>query len=223
MHGQRAGAGRKRDAAATRAAILEAAEVAFTRHGYDGVGAREIAADAGVTAMLVNRYFGSKEGLFEEVVDRAFAPRTVIPDDRETLARSLAERLVARTTPGADPLDPFLLMLRSAGNTRAAEIIALAVSRHAGHALSEQLSGPEPEVRAMLANALIAGFWLLRTVLAIPGLTEGDPTQLTRRLGAAFGVLLVALSRAVRAITTVAPSSRRRGTASGRAPCWSGC
>lgn len=182
--------GRKRDSAATRAAILESAEIAFTRHGYDGVGAREIAADAGVTAMLVNRYFGSKEGLFEEVVDKAFAPRTVIPEDRQTLAQSIAARLVDLTAPGAETIDPFLLMLRSAGNARAAEIMAVAISRHAGRALTEQLSGAAADTRVMLANALIAGTWLLRTVLAVPGLADADPAELTSRLGGALEVLL---------------------------------
>ena len=59
---------RQRNAAMTRAAILSSARQAFARAGYDGVGVREIATGAGVTAMLVNRYFGSKEQLFAEVV-----------------------------------------------------------------------------------------------------------------------------------------------------------
>ena len=59
---------RPRNAAATREAILNSARAAFARAGYDGAGVREIAAGAGVTAMLVNRYFGSKEQLFAEVI-----------------------------------------------------------------------------------------------------------------------------------------------------------
>ena len=62
---------RSRDAAATRAAILESARHAFVTSGYDGAGVRDIAKGAGVTAMLINRYFGSKEALFEEVLARA--------------------------------------------------------------------------------------------------------------------------------------------------------
>ena len=61
---------RRRDAAATREAILEAATRRFATQGYERAGVREIAADAGVTAALVNRYFGSKEGLFAEVIQR---------------------------------------------------------------------------------------------------------------------------------------------------------
>ena len=49
---------RRRNAAATRQAILESAREAFTRYGYDGVGLREIAQNAGVTAMLVNLGIG---------------------------------------------------------------------------------------------------------------------------------------------------------------------
>ena len=69
---------RTRNAAATREAILKSARKAFAAHGYDGAGVREIAAEAGVTAMLVNRYFGSKEQLFAEVIDDAMCGATVI-------------------------------------------------------------------------------------------------------------------------------------------------
>ncbi|MEW2296548.1 helix-turn-helix domain-containing protein [Streptomyces sp. NPDC006743] len=52
-------AGRKRDGAVTREAILQAAVVEFTEHGYARAGVRQIAERAGVTAMMINRYFGS--------------------------------------------------------------------------------------------------------------------------------------------------------------------
>ncbi|GIH28449.1 TetR family transcriptional regulator [Acrocarpospora phusangensis] len=179
---QRESKARRRDAAATRAAILASAIAAFARHGYDGIGVREIAQDAGVTAMLVNRYFGSKEQLFAEAVDTSFAPRTVIPEDPPALARELARRLVARTAPGAETLDPFLLMLRSAANPRAAEIITQGIERHAGRALANLLDGDAAAQRAMLANALIAGVWLFRTVLGVDALARADPAELTVRI-----------------------------------------
>ncbi|MFJ3662834.1 TetR family transcriptional regulator [Streptomyces sp. NPDC090119] len=160
---------RRRDAAATRTAILDSAVRAFSRHGYDGVGVREIAADAGCSAMLVNRYFGSKEGLFEEAVHAAFAPRTVIPESDAPLARSLARRLVERTDPDAETLSPFLLLLRSAANPRAAAIMARAIERHPQRALRDQLDGEHLDQRAMLADALIAGVWLMRAVLDVAG------------------------------------------------------
>ena len=59
---------RRRDAEATRKAILEAAKIHFARSGYDGAYLRDIAVDAGVDAALINRYFGGKEGLFAELL-----------------------------------------------------------------------------------------------------------------------------------------------------------
>jgi AcrR family transcriptional regulator len=62
---------RKRDAATTREEIVEAAIRRFATRGYERAGVYEIAADAGVAGALVNRYFGSREGLFAEVIRRA--------------------------------------------------------------------------------------------------------------------------------------------------------
>lgn len=54
-----------RDSDRTKAAILLAAQEAFSTRGYGATGVREITAAAGVNASLVSRYFGSKEKLFE--------------------------------------------------------------------------------------------------------------------------------------------------------------
>src|SRR5258707_1138914 len=119
------GATRRRDAAATRAAILASAREAFARAGYDGVGVREIASGAGVTAMLVNRYFGSKERLFAEVVAATMAtPDILTPENLRApdFAERIAGTLVDITKAGATPLDGFLIMLHSASSERAAEI-----------------------------------------------------------------------------------------------------
>ena len=94
---------RRRNAAATRAAILQSARKAFARKGYDGAGVREIAEGAGVTAMLVNRYFGSKEKLFAEVtVDTMATPTILVP---QVLGRMKLLRWskILRASPGTSP------------------------------------------------------------------------------------------------------------------------
>ncbi|MEV4178821.1 TetR family transcriptional regulator [Nonomuraea sp. NPDC049709] len=180
---------RRRDAAATRQAILDAAVVAFTRYGYDGVGVRDIAQSAGVTAMLINRYFGSKERLFAEAVDVAFEPRTVIAGTGAELAGETARALVARTAPEAEELGPFLLMLRSAANPGAAQIMREAIGRHAGRHLTEELSGAAAGVRAELMLSLQAGVWLMRSVLGTKALTQGRPQELAQWIESLFQVL----------------------------------
>ena len=61
---------RKRDAAATREKILDAAEELFAERGYHGVSIREIVGRAGVDLALVHYYFGPKDALFREVIER---------------------------------------------------------------------------------------------------------------------------------------------------------
>ncbi|MGW4483390.1 TetR/AcrR family transcriptional regulator [Amycolatopsis sp. NPDC004368] len=181
---------RRRDAAATREAILRAGVEAFTRFGYDGVGVREIAQAAGVTAMLVNRYFGSKEGLFAEVVEVAMTERTVLTGDPATLARDVAASLVSRTAPSADNLDPFLLMLRSAPNPRAAEILRAGIENHVEAHILEVVPAVRGTDRAAVALSLIAGFWLMRKVVGSTALNAADEAELRQTLEGLFRLLL---------------------------------
>ncbi|MDT7679328.1 MAG: hypothetical protein QOD82_7230 [Pseudonocardiales bacterium] len=177
----------RRNAAATREAILRSALVAFTRAGYDGVGVREIARAAGVTAMLVNRYFGSKEKLFAEVVEVTFSDRTLIADDITTLSRFAAASLVA-----AEPrsVDGFLLMVRSVANPRAAEILRAGIERHFQRHLVALLPGAQAGERAALFLAVLAGVRLMQQVLNSPALATADEAALSRRLEAMFQLLV---------------------------------
>lgn len=103
---------RPRNAVATREAILQSALTAFANQGYDGVGVREIAQTAGVTAVLVNRYFGSKEGLFAAAVEAMFADSSLFTGDAAALAQRLAALVVTKTEKGGHPNAPLLLLLR---------------------------------------------------------------------------------------------------------------
>ena len=53
-----------------RAAILDAAEALFARHGFYGVTVRQVAAEVGVDTALVHYYFGAKRELFDAVFAR---------------------------------------------------------------------------------------------------------------------------------------------------------
>ncbi|MFK0245370.1 TetR family transcriptional regulator [Amycolatopsis azurea] len=181
---------RARNAAATRQAILEAAITAFTRHGYDGVGLREIAAAAGVTAILINRYFGSKEALFTEVVDTSFAQPTMVPADADDLAVRTARALVERTAPEADHLGPFELLLKSAANPRAAAIMREGIRKHVGARFADALPGAHAEERAELGLALLAGTWLMRRIIGTPALRDADPGQLTAQVARVLSTLV---------------------------------
>ncbi|WP_201772372.1 TetR/AcrR family transcriptional regulator [Hoeflea sp. BAL378] len=55
---------------ATSLSILDAAESLFAERGYDGASVRDIAAAAGAQIASVSFHHGSKEALFERVVER---------------------------------------------------------------------------------------------------------------------------------------------------------
>lgn len=64
--------GRARDAARTRAEILDVATQEFARAGYDGARIDEIAARTRTTKRMIYYYFGGKEQLFTAVLERAY-------------------------------------------------------------------------------------------------------------------------------------------------------
>ncbi|CAG9167368.1 TetR/AcrR family transcriptional regulator [Cupriavidus pampae] len=62
-----------RDAAATREKILQMAAKEFATKGYDGARVDSIVARSKISKNLVYHYFDSKEALFIEVMERAYA------------------------------------------------------------------------------------------------------------------------------------------------------
>lgn len=182
---------RPRNAVATRVAILQSAIGHFARAGYDGVGVRLIAQDAGVTAMLVNRYFGSKEQLFAEAVETAFAtPVFIAAGQSETLAGDAAAAVVDRTGPGGQAPAPFLIMLRSVSNPVATQIVRDAIERHVGDRLTRQLSGADRELRSEILLSVISGVLLMRAVMGTRALSSGHADDIARILESVFAALV---------------------------------
>jgi AcrR family transcriptional regulator len=178
---------RTRNAAATREAILKSARKAFAAHGYDGAGLREIAAEAGVTAMLVNRYFGSKEQLFEEVIEATMSGASVIREgigDLPNLGDYLAAGVLATTSPDAAPLDGSLMMIRSAStaNPRVAEIGRRQIEKRHMKTLAAALKGEHAAERAALILSLIAGVQVMRQMIGLSALAKTPPATLHKLL-----------------------------------------
>ena len=63
--------GRVHNAEGAREAILNAAEIVFAEHGFDGARVDAIAETAGYNKSLLFQYFGDKLGLYEAVTRRA--------------------------------------------------------------------------------------------------------------------------------------------------------
>lgn len=184
---------RRRNAAATREAILASARQAFARAGYDGAGVREIAAGAGVTAMLVNRYFGSKEQLFAEVIAATMATPTILTQENlasTKLGETIAATLVDITKAGDTPLEGFLIMLHSASSKRAAEIGREQIENGHQRVMTAALSGDLAPQRAALMLSIIAGFQVMRQMMGLSALAEAEPAALIKILAPLFQQLI---------------------------------
>lgn len=159
---------RRRDSASTRRAILEAARRRFAEYSYDNVGLRDIARDAGIDVALVNRYFGSKEQLFEEVLR---------PDEDK---RPLFDNLQAADLPayftslvmdldgeGSDAkLERFLIILRSASSPQAKAIVSAAIEEAIITPVTARLGGENPRLPACMALIVLMGSGIVRNVIA---------------------------------------------------------
>jgi AcrR family transcriptional regulator len=183
---------RRRDAAATREAILQAATRRFTIEGYQRAGARQIAEDAGVTAALVNRYFGSKEGLFAEVIERALDIGHLLQGQRGSLADHLARVMVYGQEDSPDPgYRALLLLLHSATEPRAVEMFRWDLNRIALPPLAEQIGGDEAAVRAAMVMAQLTGFAIMHRVHRPKAFEEASGEELvallSRSLAACIG------------------------------------
>lgn len=172
---------RKRDAVATKAAILHAATQRFAREGYEGVGLREIAADAGVDAALISRYFGGKEELFSEVLSGAPDPSELFEGDPSNFGVRVADMLV-NDPQDDDKLDCFLIMLKSASSPKASEAIRKSSQDRFYGPFTEWIGGDNAGIRARVAGSIIMGVALSRALAPDFDLSANDREMFCDRL-----------------------------------------
>lgn len=180
---------RRRDAAASQAAILDAAEVLLASCGAAGIRLQQVAADAGVSHPTVLHHFGSREGLIKAVVARAL--RAIHTDllvaieassgGEEPLAELLEAVFAALTRTGHARV---MLWLALEGHSVDAAEVRLSNVVDAAHALRTSKArarggarGPGREDTArtvvLAALALVAGAVMFPSLLENAGL-PGD-------------------------------------------------
>jgi AcrR family transcriptional regulator len=180
-----------RNAADTRERILSAARIRFSHFSYENVGTREIAADAGVDAALVSRYFGSKEKLFIEVLNGGFQVENhlvQLQDDPSRLA-DLGTHLATQVMhdPGDEAeFDALRVLLRASGDPAVAAIVSQRFHAEFVLPLAKLLRGRDAEMRAALIASYVIGLATMRYALASPGLKNGVQRQIVKSVGAAI-------------------------------------
>ncbi|HEX4199825.1 MAG TPA: TetR family transcriptional regulator [Caulobacteraceae bacterium] len=155
---------RKRDAEATRAAILEAAKGQFARLGYDRAALRDIAAEAGADVSLIKRYFGGKEALFTAALKASFRPGGFKHWDRGAFPREVAELMAGPVPADETSTHSFQFLLRAATSPTTAPLLSLAVQDRFLAPIREWLGGEDAPARARVLAAVFIGFLVERLV-----------------------------------------------------------
>ena len=155
---------RRRDAEATRAAILEAAKAQFARLGYDHTALRDIAAEAGADVALIKRYFGGKEGLFTEALKASFRSDRLREWNRLTFAGEMAEMMAGAVPADESRTHGFQFLLRAATSPTTAPLLNLAIQDRFLAPIREWLGGEDSEPRARVLAATFIGFLVERLI-----------------------------------------------------------
>lgn len=175
---------RTRDADATRADLLHAAMRRFTVLGYDRTTTRDIARDAQVNVSLINRYFGSKDGLFSAVMrESATSIAQSVPDEPADFVDGMLCSMTSGTRPEFGDEHPLLLLLRDVGEEQVRELRRRTLSgviTGMTHQVTgdEQATTQDAALSAELLLAFIAGVITLRTALPDHLLATTDPERL---------------------------------------------
>jgi AcrR family transcriptional regulator len=171
--------GRRPGAGDTRGQILAAARDTFAEHGFEAATVRGIAQRAGVDPAMIHHWFGTKEKLFQAVVDAPLDPRDALaegaPDDPALLGEHVVRTLlrVWDSPSGSAGLAVLRASLRSSrGSALLREFLLSRVVRTVVAPLG--LDDEEALWRGNLAATQLAGLVMVRYLLVLEPLASAS-------------------------------------------------
>jgi len=156
----------------TEARILEAATQAFFSAGYDRTTIRAVASAAGVDAGLVMHYFGSKQELYQRVIDAAPVPElSGTPEEAtEQILAGLASRLAS------PPVASLALMRSMLTNPEAASAASAGIARYESQ-IAQAIPADDADLRAAIISAITFGITISRHLIKSDELATADPER----------------------------------------------
>ncbi|WP_189929691.1 TetR/AcrR family transcriptional regulator [Streptomyces sulfonofaciens] len=154
----------RRDAGATRAAILRAARHLLARHAHADITLRSVAERAGVSPPLILKYFGSKDALFAQVMSFEADATALLDAPLDALGAHMVRHvLVSQSEHGADPLlrVVFAPLHREHGDVLRANFRTQVAAR-----LAARLPGPDAGLRAELAVGMLLGLGVMYGIVS---------------------------------------------------------
>jgi AcrR family transcriptional regulator len=181
----------------TREAIISAARAQFAERGYDRTSVRSVAGAAGVDPAMVRYFFGSKLGLFAQVVglsgDLSDQVRAAFGGDRERIGERVA-RLVVSQLEDPSGRERLIALVRAASSEPEA---ARRVREDFGLGHPEMIGSIEADagpLGAVLISATVLGLVFGRCIVGLEPLVSAPPDELVLALAPAFQQLLTGTS-----------------------------
>ncbi|MBO4258535.1 TetR/AcrR family transcriptional regulator [Streptomyces griseorubiginosus] len=145
----------RRDAEATKAAILKAARHLLARHAHADITLKAVAERAGVSPPLILKYFGNKDALFARVMSFEADADALLDAPLEELGRHMVRLvLFGQSRQGADPL---LRIVFAPLHGEQGDILRANFRTQVTERLTARLTGPDAGLRAELAVAALLG------------------------------------------------------------------
>lgn len=178
---------RRGSADATREEIRSSATRLFRERGYAHTSVRDIAADAQANPALVIRHFGTKELLF-------LATMHLSIDDEPLLdvpLSALGPRFIAVVLASEEHIrGVYLALVRGSGESLIEERLREVHETSFVAPLRARLSGPDADLRARIAGAVVGGLTYALWVVGDVHLLAADPADLAARYGALLQAVL---------------------------------
>ena len=170
----------------TKLRIQQAAAKLFASRSFETVSTRAIAKEAGVDAALIHHYFGSKEGLFQAVLNAAIRPEQlealVVAKSPEDWGRQLVRAAdKVWTSPAAPALKAVVRRVLVGHEGMLREFVTRSLlNRFLSH-----IKGPEPErrLRASLIGSQMSGLVIARHIVGIEPLASLSTDEVANLIG----------------------------------------
>lgn len=181
---------RRRNAAGSRQALLDAARKLFAERGFDRTTTRDIGDLAGLDPTLISRYFGSKAALYLEALRADFAEEPPGTLGELLSADWMAELLNRAGRRGTGPIYESALRRHPdpAVDTRSREVLTMRFVDPLRRRLAAG-STPDPDLRAELIAAAYIGVLVGRQNGAFPALAAAPSDHIAALLVGALGSL----------------------------------
>ena len=211
--------GRPRGKPPTRESIVSASHALFLERGYRRTTLRAVAEAAGVDPALIAYHFGSKKGLFADVMQFQCANALAVDEVLGGEPATLPDRLIDAVTNLWEDADFRQLTTQS---DEAAEVLREYLEHELLARLVEFLGGRDAPARATSVVTILGGLIYTRYLNPLPALATLTPSEIRHILAPALRTALAPRPRRPRRRAPrpggrrVPPCPRREPSSAGR-------